>query len=439
MKTDHFKNVYEMVENIPVISSHEHHLPDDLQEVMNLDRTLEQSYIGWFAGRKDGDSTNSGLNDLLTRRRRQVKMYDLPDDDWSKDPVELANERQQFLDRFGFNSYWVWLDNGIQKIYGLPEGITPENWEDVSARIAHNHARPGAHLDMMRDHGGYLRAVQDTYWDYSSDLGHPEFFSPTMRLDMFITCYNSTVLDHDKNNPFISYPDVPRENFDDYLDFLKSLIFSWREKGAVAMKCASAYERPLTFKETDRKTAAEIFGQPEEKVSPQDRIAYGNFIFHWFCELNRQMDIPFQIHTGLAEISGSEPMLFEPVIRNYPDIQFVLFHAGYPWYTQIAGLAHNYPNVVIDMVWAPIISTSASIQALKEYIEVAPSSDLIGWGGDTWTSEEAVGAVLAWKYVIAKVLAEMIESGYLSTKKAEILAEKLLYKNNAGIYGIAAP
>jgi predicted TIM-barrel fold metal-dependent hydrolase len=132
-------------------------------------------------------------------------------------------------------------------------------------------------------------------------------------------------------------------------------------------------------------------------------------------------------------------MLFEPVIRNYPDIQFVLFHAGYPWYTQIAGLAHNYPNVVIDMVWAPIISTSASIQALKEYIEVAPSSDLIGWGGDTWTSEEAVGAVLAWKYVIAKVLAEMIESGYLSTKKAEILAEKLLYKNNAGIYGIAAP
>lgn len=288
-------------------------------------------------------------------------------------------------------------------------------------------------------HGGYVHAIQDIYWDYSSDLGHPEFFSPTMRVDMFITCFNSTILDHDLNNPFLSYPNAPRDHFDDYLEFLRNLIISWRDQGAVAMKCASAYERSLLFKVTDQKIAADIFGKPDEKVSPQDRVAYGDFMFHWFCELNRQMDIPFQIHTGLADISNSNPMLFEPVIRSYPDILFVLFHAGYPWYSQIAGLAHNYPNVVIDMVWAPIISTSASIQALKEYIEVAPSSDLIAWGGDAWTSEESVGAVLAWKYVIAKVLSEMLESGYLNLKKAELLAEKLLYKNNAGIYGIIAP
>jgi len=435
MFSDRFNFIREMIEEMPIISSHEHHLPDNAQEVMNLDRTLEQSYIGWYAGRKDGGSSDGGLDDLLTRRRGKIKMYDLPDDDWSKESVMLANERWQFLDRFGCNSYWVWLEKGIQKIYGLTKGITPENWEEISTRIAQRHAIPGAHLDMMKQHGGYLRAVQDTYWDYSSDLGHPEFFSPTMRLDMFITCYNSIFLDHDKNNPFLAYPNAPRENFSDYLDYLRDLIFSWREQGAVAMKCASAYERTLAFKETDRETAAAIFGQMEQKVSPQERIAYGDFMFHWFCELNRQMDIPFQIHTGLADISGSEPMLFEPVIRRYPDILFVLFHAGYPWYSEIAGLAHNYTNVAIDMVWAPIISTSASIQALKEYIEVAPSSDLIGWGGDAWTSEESVGAALAWRFVITHVLAEMVDSGYLTTKKAERLAEKLLYKNNAGIYG----
>jgi|GEM_PF-274327 len=435
MTSNRFSFMRDTIEPMPIISSHEHHLPDDVQEIMNLDRTLEQSYIGWYAGRRDGGSGASGEKDLLTRRRRKVKMYNLPDDNWSKDPAELANERQQFLDRFGFNSYWVWLEKGIQKIYGVPEGITPENWEDVSTRIAQKHALPGSHLDMMREHGGYLHAVQDTYWDYSSDLGHPEFFSPAMRLDMFITCYNSTVLDHDQNNPFQAYPRAPRENFDDYLDFLRDLILSWRKRGAVAMKCAAAYERPLAFEETGRKTAVAIFGQPEGKVSPQERLAYGNFMFHWFCELNRQLDIPFQIHTGLAEISGSEPMLFEPVIRRYPDILFVLFHAGYPWYSQIAGLAHNYTNVAIDMVWAPIISTSASIQALKEYIEVTPSSDLIGWGGDAWTSEESVGAALAWKYEVAEVLTEMLDSGYLNAKKAERLAEKLLYRNNAGIYG----
>jgi len=439
MSANLYKTVYKMMESMPIISSHEHHLSDTLQQNMTLDRTLDYAYIGWYAGRKNKPFAKSLQQDPLLQVHMRESKYALPDDDWSKGPDELANERKQFLDRFGFNSYWVWLEKGIQKIYGLSEGISPENWESVSVQISEKHRSPDAHLDIMRDHAGYLRAVQDTYWDYSSDLDHPEFFSPTMRVDMFIASYNPTVLDHDLNNPFTTYPDAPRDDFDGYLDFLKRLFSSWREKGAVAMKCASAYERPLDFGKANRKKAAEVFGKPEEKVSRADRIAYGNFMFHWFCELNMQLEIPFQIHTGLADISGSNPMLFEPVVKQYPKILFVLFHAGYPWYSEIAGLTHNYANVAIDMVWAPIISTSASVQALKEYIEVAPSSDLIGWGGDTWTSEEAVGAALAWKHVISTVLADMLESGYINLKKAEALARKLLYKNNAGIYGFPIP
>jgi predicted TIM-barrel fold metal-dependent hydrolase len=119
---------------------------------------------------------------------------------------------------------------------------------------------------------------------------------------------------------------------------------------------------------------------------------------------------------------------------RFPEITFVLFHTGYPWHAITAGLAHNHDNVFIDMVWAPIISTSASVDALRQYIEIAQSSDLIGWGADTWTSEEAVGAALAWKFVVTKVLAEMVDTRYISIKKAETLAHKLMYKNNAKIY-----
>ncbi len=414
MNTDFYKTVYEMIDELPVISSHEHHLPDSIQQHMSLDRTLDYAYIGWYAGRKNKALANSIKEDPLLQVHNTVGKYSLPDNDWSKASAVLYKERKAFLDCFGFNSYWVWLDKGIQKIYGLDQGITPENWEAVSAWISIKHSRPDAHLDIMIEHARYLGAVQDTYWDYSSDLGHPDFFSPTMRVDMFITCYNTTVMDHDLNNPFISYPEAPRDNFDDYLSFLKELLIGWREKGAVAMKCASAYERPLHFGAAHRGKAAAIFGKPQGEVSPDDRLAFGDFMFHWFCELNLKLDIPFQIHTGLADIAGSNPMFFEPIIKQYPQIRFVLFHAGYPWYSLVGGLAHNYTNVIIDMVWAPIISTSASVQALKEYIEIAPISSQIGWGGDTWTSEEAVGAVMAWKHVISTVLAEMLDSGYLN-------------------------
>ena len=141
--------------------------------------------------------------------------------------------------------------------------------------------------------------------------------------------------------------------------------------------------------------------------------------------------MPFQIHTGLGQLAGSRPLLFESTIARYPQLHFVLFHMGYPWYHEIAGLAHNYANVSMDMVWAPIISPSAAVAALHQYLEVARSSDLIAWGSDTWTSEDAVGALLAWQYVVATVLAQKVDDGYFDMAEAEVLAHKLMYRNAA--------
>ena len=195
--------------------------------------------------------------------------------------------------------------------------------------------------------------------------------------------------------------------------------------------------RSLDYAEGNRAEAAAVFGRHPQDVSAGESTAYQNFMFNWFCELAEKLDLPFQIHTGLGQLAGSRPMLFEPVLLRYPQVHFVLFHAGYPWYGEVAGLAHNHANVSIDMVWAPIISTSAAVAALHEYIEVARSSDRIAWGSDTWTSEEAVGALLAWEHVVATVLAEKVDDGYFDMAEAEILAHKLMYRNAARLYGFA--
>ena len=433
---NHFFNIImDMLDELPVVSSHEHHLPDAIHRQMSLDKILDYSYIGWYAGRKNKPFAQTIQEDPLLQVHKMDPLHALPDDDWSIGPQKLAAQRAEFLDKFGVNSYWVWLERGIQKIYGLREPISPKNWESVSRQITHKHSQPLAHLDIMREHGVYQHAVQDTYWDYSSDLAHPDFFSPAMRTDMFVTCSSPGMRDHDLNNPFITYPDAPRDDLDDYLEYLKKRFTTWRENGAAALKCASAYERPLQFGEPDREGAARVFGQPLETLKPGDRLAFGDFMFHWFCELAQELDVPFQVHTGLADLAGSNPMLFQPVIKRYPAVTFVLFHIGYPWYQQIAGLAHNHSNVYIDMVWAPLISTTASVHALAQYLEAAQTSDSIGWGSDAWTAEEAVGAVLAWKHVIARVLADKLESGYLNMAKAESLASKWMYINNARLYG----
>ena len=428
MSSHTYATVYRMLETLPVVSTHEHHLPDPLHQDLDLDRLLPNTYLAAYA-RPFLPLEDRPLHlDPNAPMRRSPKKYAFPGPD--------PDQRQEFLSRHRHNSYFVWLEKGLQKIYGFGEKITPRNWDSLSTQIRQMHRSPDAHLNLLRDVGGYQRAIQDTYWDYGSNLGHPELFSATMHTDMFISSFHPQARDHAGNSPFQCYPDAPTQNFDDYLDFVKALFYRWRNAGAVALKSAAAYDRSLSFEDIDRQTAGEVFYRHPEEASPGERKAYGDFMFHWFCRLSMELEVPFQVHTGLARLEGSRPGLLEPVIARFPDLRFILFHAGYPWYDEVAGLLHNYSNIGVDMVWVPIISTTGAILSLHEFIEVAPTSDLIAWGGDTWTSEEAIGALLAWRHVLAKVLSEKIEDGYWDLEEAEAIAHKFMYRNAKKIYRV---
>jgi len=426
MKSETYTSLYKLIESLPVVSSHEHHFPDEFHKGLTLERLFENSYLFTLAGSTGKTSLSS--RDYLPSVRGKRMGYQIPIDD--------TGRREEFLGNCRYNSYFVWLEKSLQHIYQFDEKIMPENWDRISHCIAEKHSNDQVHLDILREVAGYRRVVLDPYWNYGSDLGHPEFFSPTMRTDMFVTSFHPDAPDHDGNTPFVHYPEAPTKSFDDYLDFLEILFTRWHNAGAVTMKSASAYDRSLRYGESDHKTAGKVFFKPPSKVSPADRTAYEDFMFNWFCRLCAKFEVPFQIHTGLGKLSGSHPILLEPVILRYPEVHFVLFHAGYPWYDEMAGLLHNHSNISVDMVWVPLISTTGAVLVLHEFIEVVHSGDLIGWGGDAFTSEESFGALLAWRYVVARVLSEKVDDGYMNLSEAETLAHKLMYANVAKRYGL---
>src|SRR5699024_8678272 len=159
-------------------------------------------------------------------------------------------------------------------------------------------------------------------------------------------------------------------------------------------------------------------------------------MFHMGLKVAGDLDLPVQIHTGLAKLQGSDPLLLNNVISDYPNVSFVLFHGGFPWIYNTAALAHNYDNVIIDINWLPLISTSAAKEALHVYIETLRDNRRITWRADTWTSEEAVGAAMAFKHVLTDVLNEKVESGYFTLSEAEKFAKKIMYQNARDIYNL---
>lgn len=126
-------------------------------------------------------------------------------------------------------------------------------------------------------------------------------------------------------------------------------------------------------------------------------------------------------------------MAMREVIEKNPYTKFVLFHCSYPCLDDINGLLHVYGNVYPDLCWLPIISTSAAERMVHELIEVG-TSDKVCWGCDTWTSEESYGALLAGRYVLAKVLSSKVNEGYISMEYARIIADNILYNNAARLY-----
>jgi len=385
---------------LPVVSVHEHHHPDDWFAGFDLDQLFSSSYVGW------------------------INPFHGP-----------ITDRAVFLDHVRFNSYFIWAERGIQAVHGT-EPITVASWEAVSATMRRAHAANARlHIDCLRTHGHYQRAIQDSYWAPGSDNGHAEIFSPTFRVNSLILCHHSEMADHNGNLLRTLLADIP-DCFDDYLLCVDRLIAERKAAGAVALKSTLAYDRDIAFRLVERRDAARVYGRHPSEVTPAAGRMYQDFMHDYLCEIAGKYALPFQQHTGLAKIAGSNPMNLEPTIARHPNTQFILFHGGYPWVAEVGALAHTYPNVCPDLTWLPLISTTAAIRAVREWLEVTPSARSICWGGDCWTGEESVGAALALKHTLAIALGQLVDEGYFRLSQAEAAARNLCYANAQAIYGL---
>jgi hypothetical protein len=349
-------------------------------------------------------------------------------------PDGTVASRVRLLEHARFTAYFTWFERGLQKLYGCADAISLDSWDTWSTRIADAYARDAAfHWQALRTMG-YETLLQDAYWDPGDDTGHPELFKAAFRIDKFMYGHHATCVAPNEFNPWTRYG-FEGGDLDDYVALMQDIIRRSRAAGkTVALKCAEAYCRNLQFLPDDRNVARHVFGVPPHRLSAEQKGLFGNYIFNRCCELAAELDLPFQIHTGLAQLAGSQPLRLEPILARYPRTRFVLFHSGYPWVHEVAGLAHNYSNVLPSLTWTPIISTSAAIRALHEYLDVAHSVNTITWGSDCHVAEESIGALLAWQFVVAKVLTERLADGRLTVKQAEELARKLMVENGRRVY-----
>ena len=398
MKSAHEAILHHLM-GLPIQSTHSHHREDEFHSGLTLNALFENSYVQWC-----------GV------------------------PVGTTPEAHtEFLEKVRFKSYYVWLEKALQQLYGFSEPITPGNWTAISGRIASAHRDPNHHLNILRETCGYRHVILDAYWRPGSNNGHPDLFTPTFRVDAFFSGYDPEKPDHDGVLLRDLFNQQPPDSPEEYVKWLEKLVRDKKNAGCVALKCAIAYERDLLFHPATESDAAAAFVRSETGPSKQAIRCFQDWLFHELCRIAAKNGLPLQIHTGLGQLYGTRPLALLEAIRAHPETTFVLFHCGFPWTNDINALLHACPNVYPDLCWVPLLSPTAAVRVIRELVEIG-TADKLCWGCDTWSSEESLGAVLAFRHTLSRALGSLVKEGYFSLEDAFTVSENILHRNARTLY-----
>ena len=385
-----------------VIGTHCHHFPDAFfAEDFGLAKLLQNSYVSWI-------QTGIAAEDI-------------------------GRELPLFLSGARHNSYFVWLQKALQRIYGIDAALTGETAALYDEAIRSAHTDPAWHLKLMKERCGYERVILDTYWSPGGDNGHPELFAPTYRVNMFLYGYDATLSDHSDNNCYAATGTKKPADIEEYCALMESAIAAHQKGGACALKMAHAYEHTLECRRASRDEANAVF--QGKGFGLQDTRSFQDYVTYQICRIAAKLDIPLQIHTGLGQLTGTRAMGLKTLIEDNPDTKFVLFHIGYPWMDDIFALTHYYPNVYPDLCWLPLISPTAAEYALGQLLDIG-SAEKLFWGCDTWTGEESFGALLAAQHVFSRVLEARIDAGLTDKEGAAQVIEDVFHSNPKALYRI---
>ena len=178
-----------------------------------------------------------------------------------------------------------------------------------------------------------------------------------------------------------------------------------------------------------------------EEITPEEVKAFQDHIIYYITDLVDELNLVFQIHTGVqttwGNIPDSNPLHLIPLIRNHPSTRFDLFHAGYPYSREIGMLGKHYPNVWLNMAWMYVITMEGSRQSLSEWIDLVPGDRILGFGSDVHFPEFVYGHLVMARSCIVDILSEKVKRDFISEEVAMDLVNKMLRENAVELYSLS--
>jgi uncharacterized protein len=412
------RRIREGVNSIRLMDTHEHLPPeqDRLKKEMSLFSILHYVTSDMWADGMDRTPADRLLNDPSVPLDKK----------WELIAPYWANVRT--------TAYGRALLRAVRNIYGISD-INESTYKEISAKIqAANH--PGRYEEVLKGKAGIDLSICDI--GIGGAKLDPALFRAVLRLDHFLAFPEAARIVEPEFGVTIN-------SLADWEAALEKAFQQARDKKFVGIKAAIAYNRTLDFQPVERPEADALFDRVKDQKGKSGSVDWTknkplqDYMFGKIADACARYDLPLQVHTGLfydpwRNVAQSDPALLIPFIIRHKTTRFVLMHVGYPYGSNLLGMAKNLPNVTLDMCWAYVISPTYAGRFLDEAIETVPADKILAFGGDYQIAEGTYAHAMLCREVVSKVLSDKVAAGYWSEVEALRFARSVLRENAIRVF-----
>ena len=355
-------------------------------------------------------------------------------------------------------SFWRHNIVTFQKYFGLKDDeLTDANWKAVNDAIRTKTADPDWYDYVSRRDVKVRTQIRNIPWfdDWAiKDLVNAtdetirnakwveswdtRYFTATLRMEYTLYLWRIPMVEQ-----LSAYTQTPIHDIKTLKLALSRMVDKYVERGVLGLKTTHAYFRTLACEKVDEATANAVFlrALKGEALTDRERRQFEDHMIYNIVQLCREKGLLFQVHTGLqhcfADISDANPLHLTPLLQEFRDVQFDIFHAGMPFIHEFGILCKLFPNAYANFAWTYLISPSMARTALSECIDLVPGNRILAFGSDV-KYPEFIGGQLDMAFsCVADVLEEKIRKDFLSETEAFALIDKMFTSNGCELYRLS--
>jgi uncharacterized protein len=359
--------------------------------------------------------------------------------------IDAAERTAAYWPKISTTGYGRAVTLGCRELFDLD--YSPENFSAITEKlqsVLRGRSAQEVYDYFVKEKANVKWVLQDSHFAQGDAGPHrgtmfPEYYRFAWRMDALFAIKDPSPIE-----TLEKLTGLPINSLEQLAAAMNVNIDTFKETGRMAaFKLGIAYARDLIIGDPSHSEAEIAFDKIRKGNAPgsEEAQALSDYMIHRLLQRAAEDDIPVQIHTGYlagnwGSLAGTKALYLLPLFEKYRKVRFDIFHASWPWTSELGAIAKNYPNVYPDMCWIWAMNPEESERTLSEWLDGVPFNKIFAFGADTGLPWCEAGYATQARLGVSRVLENKVQKGFFSKATAREVASTIMLENGENFHRV---